>query len=205
MTVRIGEMSAEFANANVTFVAIGMTVNNAASAANSMLLNFNVNDNSVFSISKTGKTTINSNVGNDTELMKIKNNNTEVVKLTSNVAKMNATTYIKSYSEGYKVLSGSSLNLDLSKASVFGTTSTTINSITFSVPAVDPTETHVFSCSLVLFNGATFGGSVWSNAGVQWSLGTIPTGLVGTTILTFMNVSSAPGIWYGVISGRNYA
>lgn len=205
MTVRIGEMSAEFANANTTFVAIGLTVNNAASGANSMLLNFNVNGNSKFSISKSGKTSINAYESANTELLKIKNYSNEIVKVSSEVAKMNTTTYVKSYTEGYKVVSGSSLILDLSQASVFGTTSTTINSITFSVPSIEPAEPHVFSCSLILFNGANFGGSVWSNAGVVWSTGVEPTGLTGPTILTFMNVSNAPGVWYGVISGKNYA
>lgn len=206
MTVRIGEMTAEFANANTTFVAIGMEVNDLASNNNSMLLNFNVNDKSVFSVNKTGKTTINANNSNlNAELFNVKSSNNEIIKVTPNVAKVNTTAYIKSYSEGYQTLSGSSLVLNLAKASIFGTNQSSISSIQFQTPSIETNETKVFSCSLVLFNSATFGGSVWSNAGVIWSGGLEPTNLTGPTVLTFMNISSAPSVWYGVISGQNYA
>lgn len=205
MTVKIGEMTSEFSNASIAFVAIGMEVTDNGSNADSRLLNLSANGNTKFSIVKNGRMNITANVDSNTNLIQVVNNNEELVRVTPNVAKIDTTTYVKSYAEAYKLLTGNNLVLDLREASVFGTNSTSISSISFVKPVTNEADVEVYSCSLVLFAGGTISSSVWSTANVVWTSGLSPSGLsTQPAILTFMSIGNS-STWYGIISGHNYS
>lgn len=202
MTVKIGEMTAEFSNSSIAYVAIGMDVNDISSNVQSRLVNLSVNGNSRFSIVKDGKLTINANVSSSNIILQVSNNNSEIIKVTPNVAKVNTTAHIRSYAEEYKLLTGTNLVLNLGQASVFGATN--ITSISFVKPVTHETSTESYSCSLVLFNAGSVANSVWSSADIVWPNGTLPLDMNNRpAVLTFLNINNSD-TWYGIVSGKDY-
>lgn len=215
MTVKIANLTAQFANSDITYVGIGLHVIDGASAPDSKILNFSVNSNNKFSIGKEGTVIINGYVPDNIELMNIRERGNNLVRITNNVAAMNTTTYVKSYAEGYieigRVPGGpavTDLVIDLSKASVFGTYSNIVSSITFVPPNTLHNKREAYSCSIIFYDSPWFTDTqMWENAGVKWSYGNPPRDEgypgEGPMILTFLNINH-DDIWYGTISGVDF-
>lgn len=213
MTVRIADLTAQFANSAITYVGVGLHVIDAGSAPESKMLNMSVNSNNKFSISKDGTVEINGYMPDSYKLFIINERDHNLVSVTNNVAAMNTTTYVKTYAEGYIDVGNDTtkdLTFDLSKASVFGTTANQINSISFVIPNTLHGKQEAYSCSVVFYRPPWFGPSdIWTQAGVKWAYGSPPRFIpdsfeTGPTILTFLNINTDPDIWYAAISGIDF-
>lgn len=206
MTVKIANLTAQFIDSSMTYVGIGLHVIDAGSNVDSKVMNFSVNSNNKFSIGKDGTIEINGYVPDNYELFVINERNNNLVRVTNNVAALNTTTYVKTYAEGYAdILTNETndLTVDLSQATIFGTTSNQINSISFIAPRTLHGKDEAYSCSIMFYNDTLFQqGNIWFDAGVKWSYG-IPPGeeLGGPSMLTFLNINTEPNVWYGTISG----
>lgn len=197
MTVKIGEMTAEFANSTNTYVAIGMNVTDSASSANSKLLNLMQNNNTRVSVEKTGALKINGEVTGSNNLFTIQNFNNNIITVDANNITLhqntisNQTSYVRAYSEGF--ISQNSRVLDLTKASVFKLPQTYGGTPTFILPNI---PNHAFSCT-VLYQ-TIVGNESW--AGMVWPQVVIPT--QGPAIVTYYIID---GIIYGMLAGEGFA
>lgn len=232
MVTRIGSMSVEWANSQLTYTAVGMSVTDTASNANSKLINLSVDGNSKFSITKDGIFRItpdlpsNSNIS----LFTIINSGEELIGVTPNTvqSKINVvlegqTTYVRSYGEGLQYInlgSGSELTLDLGQASTFiveqyyaGNTGN-ISKIEFIRPNTIIDEYfRTYSCSVLFRGNISISDAVWSNANVWWPGGFGLSALANSSILTFVNTVTAnstqihewpSNTWMGINSGRGF-
>lgn len=215
MTVKLANLTAQFANSALAYVGIGLNVIDAGSAPESKIMNLSVNANNRFSIDKKGTVAINGNNASDNvALFTISEDSTQLVKVTTNVAAIYTTNYVKTYAEGYiDIMVGSDehLSIDLSKASMFGVRTNnamnSFNTITFTAPKTLHGRDEGYSCSVIFYDDIFRfpRGNIWLDAGVKWSHGIAPPEeCYGTTILTFLNQSTEPNVWYGIVSGVNF-
>lgn len=222
MSVKLANMIAIFSNSSYSYTAIGMRVNNYASAANSKLFYLEVNNTPRFNVGVDGTVIINSsaNTNSNVNILQIFNANNMLMNLTSNALTINAnvnlskTTHINAYTEGFLNINtaNSNLFLDLSRASVFAVTSSNnyISKINFIKPNAAPLTDKVYSCSVIFINISDIAYAAWTGANVAWTNDTFPDPPSGRTcIYTFTNVVDAnnyfTGAWYGIVSGTNYS
>lgn len=226
MTVKLANMVATFSNSQYSYTAIGMRVNNYASAANSKLMYLEVNNQPRFNVGVDGSVIINvqERPNSNVNILEVKNNNYSVLNLTANLFTINANTrfdrntQVKSYTEGFLAINtaNSNLFLDLSQASVFAVTSSNnyISRINILRPNVAPLSSvdKAHSFSVIFRNIITISPTVWTaaSANVRWPSNTAPAQPAGlTAIYTFIGITDAnnffTGGWYGVNSGSNYS
>lgn len=225
MTVKLANMVAIFSNSSYSYTAVGMRVNNYASAANSKLFYLEVNGQPRFNVGVDGSVIINANLSSNSNvsLLQIINANNSVLNLTPSLFTINAntrferSTQVKSYTEGFVKINTANSNLfiDLSQGSVFAVTSSNsyISKINILKPNVAPLSLVDKAYSFtVIYRGITaIATSAWSSssANVSWPAGITPTQPAGsTTIHTYIGVVDAnnyfTGGWYGLASGVNY-
>lgn len=232
MTIRIGSMQQEWANSDIVYTAIGMSVTDNASSPNSKLINLAVDGNSKFSITKDGIFRItpdlpgNSNIS----LFNIVNSGEQLIDITPNtvhsainVVLEGQTTYVRSYAEGLQYInlgSNTELTLDLGVASTFvveqyytGSTGS-LSKIQFVKPnTIIDDFLRTYSCSVLFRGNIAIPDTVWSNANVWWPGGFGYSALANASILTFVNTTMATysqsgewpsNTWMAINSGREF-
>jgi len=233
MTVKIGEMTATFSNADTLYVAVGMHVTDNGSAVGSKLLNLTTNNNTKFEIYKSGSTRITAQEDEDsgTNLFEVINYTpnvspnvvytTDLFYVQPNIAVFGTdawatkTAYVQSYSEGFaeSYTSNSHLILNLNEASVFTAMSGNnyISKITFIKPDMNVISdvAKSFSCSVIFKDIDEISVNAWVSSNVMWADGCYPQEAGNTFILTFLNVTNADiwgqdDVWLGIISGIRY-
>lgn len=212
MTVKIGEMTATFADSQVIHTAIGMNVTDNGSDANSKLLNLSVNSAARFTIFKDGRTQIRTDFDNNSQnvILTINNSNNNIMSVSPNNIHLNVDTkstthfFVKSYSEA-AVDVGSSLVFDLNKGSVFICNPEVFDSATFIKPVTsfsnDPSQ--AFTCTVIVRNAATADNTVWQGSNVIWPNLNYPEPAGNVAVYNFMNIG-ANDIWYAFHGGENF-
>ena len=224
MTIPIGSMTANFANADIAYTGIGMHVTDYGSSNASKLLHMTVEANSKLLVYKDGGIRIKSNIdpNSNIKLMHITNKDRDIISITSNTityghnVHFQNTVFVQSYAEGVRqeYVTNGTITIDLTKASAFrissNTVPVTINSITI-LPAVsadsqalDPGSFYVSHSCLTLFDaGITIPDNVWANASVIWAANTkpsMPTSNNDTfsfsTVLTNSTGTTLPNFYY---------
>lgn len=232
MVTRIGSMAVEWANSQLTYTAIGMSVTDTASNANSKLINLAVDGNSKFSITKDGIFRItpdlpsNSNIS----LFNIVNSGEELISVTPNTvqSRINVvlegqTTYVKSYAEGLQYInlgSGTELTLDLGQASTFvveqayfGNTGNITKIDIIKPNTIIDEYLRTYSCSVMFRGNLVIRDSVWANANIWFPGGFGVNALPNTSIITLINNTTGnvltrhewpSNTWFGINSGRGF-
>lgn len=212
MTVKIGEMTATFANSQIAHTAIGMNVTDNGSHANSKLLNLSVNSNSKFTIIKDGQTRIHTDFPGNSKnvILSINNANNNIIAVSPNSIHLNVDTkstthfFVKSYSEA-AVDVGSSTVFDLNQGSVFICNPSVFDSATFIKPntafSSDPSQT--FTCTVIVRNADTASNTVWQGSNIIWPNLNYPKPAGNVAVYNFMNIGSS-NLWYALHGGENF-
>lgn len=230
MTVKISEMTTTFANANISYVAIGMEVTDNASANTSKLINLSVNGNSKFQVTKQGSLRINTDYppSSDFPILSIDNRSSNVIVVSPNTATFSQNTviekdaFVKSYSEGVEIVNATGPNLDtvninLANGSVFFVKSAfnTIRQLNLIKPNVmisnAISDGRAYSCSLIINKNITINTAFWSSASVKFASNVILRYVSSNnySVYTLMNfnISSEPilsNTWFGIVSGESF-
>lgn len=212
MTVKIGQLSANFTNPTIVYTAIGMNVTDEGSAASSKLLNLSVNNESKFIVFKSGETHIRSNFSpsSSNTIFNINNGANNLVSINPRTAQLNVDSksnshiFVKSYSEAALDV-GTSLVFDLGKASVFICSPSVFNDATFIKPntAFSADTKQSYSCTVIVRYAQTADASVWSGTDVVWPAGRYPNPAGNVAVYNFFNTGST-NYWYGTFGGENY-
>lgn len=211
MTVKIGEMTANFSNAQIVYTAIGMLVTDNGSDENSKLLNLSVNADAKFAVYKDGSTKISTNypLSSNNTILSINNANNNIITITPRNVQLNVDTksnthfFVKSYSEA-AVNTGSSTLFDLNQGSVFICRPTQFGNAAFIKPNTsfnDPLQTY--TCTVIVDRSATAPNGAWTTSSVIWPGGRYPAPAGNTAVYNFMNIGST-NFWYGFFAGENF-
>lgn len=197
--VPIGAVKDYWNDASYTYNAIGMSVNANSYSSSSKLLRLTSNNknNAEITIQHTGGLFVNTDI-TDT-FFKIDNRCDDILTVANNIT-VNTTMYTRGYAEKHSAPSGTTLDLDVSKAVDFTVpSSTTVVSVNFQKPTA--TANAVYVCNLIVPSSATIQQSAWNN--VLWPEGVIPAASdANPRVLSFMNVHDTSNvtqqsIWYG--------
>lgn len=215
MTIPIGAVTANFANATFAYSGIGLNVRDNGSANSSKILHITANGNPRLTVFKDGGLRVSANTNLILPSIFDVDNKINVRRLVLEEKRdisSEINTHDKAFAEDYEHIrtTNGTVVINLANATTFRVESTT-NTIT-NIQFVKPTDTHtlkdrVYSC-LVMFSGInTIPTNVWSNAGVVWMDCAEVSSNVSNSFMTYFYSAeslSKPefnSIWYASGSG----